>query len=145
MQHTRGSDKGLSLIEVVIAVFIATVAVMAILGLQPAALRSSAQSDFMGRAAGMLQQELQRQEAWIMNPCNAVATGTTTGTVRTSGEASNQPGDAAFTVTTSIDALGGRAWRVTVTVAMPSFSPISESLIVTRQEGYRFPQGCADQ
>ncbi|MDD5475729.1 MAG: hypothetical protein PHU03_04345 [Syntrophales bacterium] len=145
MRHIPGNNRGLGLLEVVIAIFIATVAVMAILGLQPAAMRTSAQADYMGRAAGMLHRELQRQEAWIMNPCNAVTTGTTTATVRTSGQNSNQPGDAPFTVTTGIAALGTRVWRVTVTLGMPGYPDISESLIVTRQESYRFPAGCADQ
>lgn len=145
MRRIPDNNRGLGLLEVVIAMFIATVAVMAILGLQPSAWRTSAQSDYMGRAAGILHQELQRQEVVIMNPCNTVTTGTTTGTVRTSGLNSNQPGDALFNVTTTIAVIGTRTWRVTVTVAMTGYGEISESLIVTRQESYRFPEGCADQ
>ncbi len=145
MRRISDNNRGLGLLEVVIAMFIATVAVMAILGLQPSAWRTSAQSDYMGRAAGILHQEFQRQEVFIMNPCNAVTTGTTTETVRTSGLDTNQPGDSLFDVTTTIAALGTKVWRVTVTVAMAGYGEISESLIVTRQESYRFPEGCIDQ
>ena len=145
MPNTRYNNRGISLIEVVIAIFIATVAVMAILGLQPAAWNTTARADHTGRAAGILHQELGRWEAWIMNPCNAVATGTTTATVRPSGQGANQPGDVPFTVATTITSVGTKIWRVTVAVSWPGSAGIAESLIVTRQEGFRFPQGCAEQ
>jgi Tfp pilus assembly protein PilV len=136
------------LLEVVIAIFIATVAVMAILGLQPAAWKTSARADYMGRAAGILHQELQRRELWIMNPCNAVTPGTTPAAVPVSGHTTVLPGDTGdmtFNVTTTISSLGTKIWRVTVTVAWPGHDGISESIMVTRQESFRFPSGCSDQ
>jgi hypothetical protein len=58
-----------------------------------------------------------------------------------------QSGDAQFNVTTEITNIGANIWRVTVWVSWPPLNAtgISESLVVTRQEGFRFPAGCANQ
>ncbi|MDD5167440.1 MAG: prepilin-type N-terminal cleavage/methylation domain-containing protein [Syntrophales bacterium] len=146
MSVFRYNDRGLSLVEVVIALMLTSVAVMAILSMQPTAWKTAARSDMMGRASGILYAELLRQEAWIMNPCNTV---TTTGTnpapvaFFASGAASAQAGDLPFTVTTTITNIGTNTWRVTVRVAWPNHPGISESLTVTRQEGFRTPGGCS--
>ena len=132
------------MVEVVIAIFITTVAVLSIFALMSPAWRTSTQSDLMGRAANTLYDRLQQEEARIMNPCNAVAEGTTGPVaVFVSGGSASQPsGDATLNVTTTIAAAGGNAWRVTVRVAWPGNAGISESLIVTRQDDYRFPEEC---
>lgn len=146
MSHSPCNNRGLGLVEVVIAIFLTTVAVLAILSLQPTAWKTAARSDYLGRASGLLYEELQRQEALLMNPCNAVATGTTGPTaVFASGQSTAQSGDAQFNLTTTITSVATNVWRVTVRVAWTGHAGISESLIVTRQEGYRFPAGCATQ
>jgi hypothetical protein len=140
------NNRGIGLVEVVIAIFLTSVAVLAIFSLQPSAWRTAARSDYMGRAAGILHEHLETQEAAIMNPCNAVAVGTVGPTaVLASGQAAAQPGDAQFNVTTATTNLATGVWRVSVRVAWANHPGISESIVVTRQEGYRFPAGCVSQ
>ena len=140
------NKKGFTLVEVMIATFLTVVAVLSIFALVAPAWRTTAQSDRIGRAANILYDHLQQQEAWIMNPCNAVTTGTVGPVaVNASGRADAQPGDMPFQVTRTITNIGTGVWRVSVRVAWPGSNGISESQIVTRQEYHRFPAGCADQ
>lgn len=130
--------------EVVIAIFLTTVAVLAVMSMQPAAWKTSGRSDYMGRAAGLMHEELLRQESLIMNPCNAVTAGTTgPTTVYASRQTTAQSGDAAFQRTTTIASITTGVWRVTVRIAWSGHTGISESMVVTRQEGYRYPAGCS--
>jgi len=143
MSRLPCNNRGLGLVEVVIAIFITTVAILAVFSLQPSAWKTATRSDYLGRAAGILQEQLHMQEAWIMNPCNAVTAATVGPTaVFASGQTALQPGDAQFNVTTTITSLATGVWRVTVRVAWTGHAGISESMVVTRQEGFRFPQGC---
>ncbi len=143
MSSLRRNERGIGLPEVIIAIFLTTIGVLAILFLQPSAWRTVGRSDFLGRAAEVLYKEMDTRETWIMNPCNAVTTGTTTSAVKTSGMAGTIAGDATYTVTTTITNIGTGVWRVTVRVTWPiNQTGISESLVVTRQEKFRFPEGC---
>lgn len=139
--------RGFSLLEVVIAMFLTSIAVLAIMSLQPAAWKTAGRADYMGRAAGILYEELQTRESFIMNCCNTVvATGNpTTRNVLASGQGTAQAGDAQFTVTTTITSVATNVWRVTVRVAWSGHAGISESLVVTRQQPFSFPAGCACQ
>jgi len=138
------SRRGISLLEVVIAMFLTTIAVMAIMSLQPAAWKTAGRADYMGRAAGILYEELQTRENFIMNCCNTVTTGTTTATVFAGGGTTAQTsGDASFTVTTTITSVATNVWRVTVRVAWTGHAGVSESLVVTRQQPFSFPAGCS--
>lgn len=141
MSLTTCNNRGFSLIEAVIAIFLTTVAVMSIFALVSPAWRTTAQSDFIGRAANILHDRLQREEVGIMNTCNPVAVGTTGPvTVYASGGMAPQSGDMPFSVTTTITPTGAaNVWRVTVRVAWPNHVGISESLTVTRQDNYKFP------
>ena len=137
------NNRGFTLVEVVIAMFLTVVAVLALFSLQPTAWKTAARSDYLGRASGILYEQLQRQEASIMNPCCIVTAGATGPTaVYASGQTTSQGGDAQFIVTTTITGIGTNLWRVTVLVTWPPLNTtgISESLVVTRQEGFRF--GC---
>ncbi|PKN35444.1 MAG: hypothetical protein CVU61_04025 [Deltaproteobacteria bacterium HGW-Deltaproteobacteria-19] len=138
------NKRGIGLPEVIIAIFLTTIGVLAILSLQPSAWRTVGRSDFLGRAAEILYKELDTQETLIMNPCNAVSLTPTTRSVKTSGMAGVIAGDATYTVTTTVTNLGTNVWRITVRVTWPiNTKGISESLVVTRQEKYRFPEGCS--
>jgi hypothetical protein len=97
-------------------------------------------SDFLGRASGILYNELERNEALIMNPSHIVTEGTTGPTaVRVSGQEAAVAGDITFQVTTTIDSLEANTWRVTVTVTWPlNPTGITENIVVTRQERFRF-------
>lgn len=132
------------MLEVVMAMFLTVVAVLAVFSLVSPAWKNAAKSDFMGRASGILYEQLVRQEARLMNPCCSVTTGTLTPVVvNASGQGVAQSGDAQFTVTGSITSLATNVWRVTLRVAWTGHTGISESLVVTRQDGFTFPAGCA--
>ena len=134
----------MGLIEVVIAMFLTVVAVLAIFSLVSPTWKVAARSDYLGRASGILYEELVRQEARIMNPCCSVTAGTlATTVVYSSGQATVQSGDAQFNVTTTITNLATNVWRVSVRVTWTgNTTGISESLVVTRQEGFVYPTGC---
>jgi Tfp pilus assembly protein PilV len=137
------NKQGFTLVEVVIAIFLTTVAVLAIFSLISPAWRTAGFADQLGRAANILYDQLQEQESLIMNPCNAVTEGTTGPiTINASGYSAAQAGDAQFNVTRTITAIATGVWRVTVQVTVPGHAAISESLVVNRQENYRFPAGC---
>ncbi len=130
--------KGITLVEVVVAEMILLVGVLGLLSLIPSAWRLSGQSDYLGRATGILQRQLQAAEVQIMNPVMGVNSGTVTEDVFSSGQGASQDGDLPFTVQTTRTALGGNTWRVSVRVGWPNNpTGISESLIVSRQEYFR--------
>jgi Tfp pilus assembly protein PilV len=143
MLYSLCNKKGMGLIEVLIAMFLTTVGIMALLSLQPSGWQTMAKSDYIGRASGILYKTLEDQETLILNPCNAVATGVQPlATVQVSGQSAVITGDMTYTVNTTI-AQDGAAFVVTVTVTWPANATgISESLAVTRQELHRFPTGC---
>lgn len=144
MLHLISNDRGVSLVEVIIAIFITVVGIMSLMDLQPAAWRTATRSDYLGRAAGVLQRQLETQELLIMNPCSAVAAGSVTTNVRMSGQGASVAGDATYQVHTVITNLATNVWRVTITVSWPPLNNtgITESMVVTRQERFRFPAGC---
>jgi hypothetical protein len=114
------------------------------MSLQPTSWKTSARTDYLGRAIMVLNNEIMTQELWIMNPCNTVTTGTVDKVLYSSDQQTAQPGDVSFNVQTVTSAVSGSAntWKVTVTVTWPPLSTrgITDNLIVTRQESFRF--GC---
>jgi Tfp pilus assembly protein PilV len=142
MSSSICSNKGLSMVEVLIAVLLVNVGVLGLLSLQPSGWRLSAKSDFLGRAAGILHRELQINEMNIMNPNNANPCTTNPliipQTVWASGTNLAPSGDASFAVRTEIQDLLNGTWLVKVNVTPPGAAVgISDSLIVTRQENFR--------
>ena len=141
------SNRGISLVEVVIAIFLVAVGVMAILSMQPTAWRTIGKSDYLGRGAGILHRELELREAWIMNPCNVVPLGNRPAkTIIVSGLGAEVRGDATYTVNTNITRVAGTAneWTVTVTVTWPdqvlrNYRNLVESVDVARQDRFCFP------
>lgn len=142
MCSTLCNDRGVTLIESVLAILLVSIGLVGLLSMQPSALRTTAQTDHLGRAAMMLNRELTTRELAIMNPCNPVATGTATQTLFTSGQAAAQSGDLTFTIQTTTTNVGTNIWRVTVRVSWPPVNAtgIQESIVVTRQEPFRL--GC---
>jgi len=151
------NKRGISLVEVVISMFLITVGVLAILSLQPSAWRAVGKSDYLGRAAGILQKELDIHEAFIMNPCNnpnnlcdgsdTVPCDTAPADIFVSGQGAAVSGDATYTVTTTITSVATNVWRVQVNVQWAdqqrrNYRDLDDSITVTRQEGFRFPAGC---
>jgi Tfp pilus assembly protein PilV len=133
-----------TLIESVIAILIVSIGLVGLLSMQPSAWRASARADYLGHAAIILSRELTRQELLIMNPCNAVSLTPVTQIVNASGQGTAQSGDTRFTVQTTTTSLGGNIWRITIRVSWPPLNAtgITESIVVTRQEPFRFPLGC---
>jgi Tfp pilus assembly protein PilV len=141
------NNRGIGLIESVIAILLVSIGLIALMSMQPSSWRASARADFQGRAAMMLGSELASQELLIMNPCNTVTLGEVSRTLYASGpEGTGQRGDISFSVSTTITAradIGANVWQVTVQVSWPPINAtgITESTIVTRQEHFR--SGCA--
>ncbi len=140
------NNKGLTLVETIMAVFLVSIGIMALLALQPTSWKMAGKSDYLGRAAGILTQELESTQAIIMNRCeNVPESEVAPHPVLTSGESTKHAGDATFMVQTTIDTLtANRVWRVTVRVTWPPINRkgITENLVVTRQDRYEFPKGC---
>jgi Tfp pilus assembly protein PilV len=138
-----GNDRGVSLVEVVIAMFLTTVAVLAVLSLQAPAWKTTARADYLGRAAEIMHRQLESTESFIMNPRNTVTTGgPTTTTVITSGQGTSISGDATFTVNTTVTLIATNLWRVDVQVTWPPLNNtgIRSSVIVARQQFFK--SGC---
>ena len=140
-----GSEKGISLIEVMVAVFLVAVGILALASLMGPAWNTTARSDLIGRAGVILHRELERNELRLMNPnLPNPCVGATPAVVNqpqvwASGQAAAQLGDIAYNVqTTIIDNLNG-SWLVRVQVAWPGNNAgVSETVVVTRQEAFRF-------
>jgi hypothetical protein len=130
--------KGITLVEVLVSSVLISVGVMALLTLLPSGWRLSGTSDLLGRAAGILQGEMESNEILVMNPTNMV-TPTLPGSPETKdiygiGRNTPQPGDVRYSVQTERIDLGGGSWRVRVRVTWQrNPTGIAESLIVTRQ------------
>lgn len=141
------------MIEVALAIFILMVGIVGVISIQSQSWRTTRTSDYQGRAAQILSKELEDNQIQIMNCCRALpASGTTTTkTVFSSGGSSSISSgtwsvlDIQFTVQTTITQVAaGVAWSVTVRVTWTgNATGISETRIVTKQESYRNPAGCA--
>jgi len=134
------SKKGISMIEVLISMVLISFGVLSLLTLLPSGWRLAGTSDMLGRAAGILQGELERNEVRIMNEKNQVTpilgSASPPPPFYASGKNTPQPGDIPYRVTTEIEELGGGSggWRVRVRVTWPGNpTGITESVIVTRQ------------
>jgi len=144
------SERGIGLLEVVIAIFLVAVGVMAILSMNPSAWRAIGKSDYLGRGAGILHREIETREAWIMNPCNMIPLGDRPAqTITVSGLAGSVRGDATYTINTNITAVAGtiNQWTITVTVTWSDqlargTKNLVESAVVSQQDGFKFPTGC---
>jgi len=135
------NKKGISLVEVCVAVFLLSVGVLALITLQPSAWRLSGKSDYLGRASGILAAQLQAMEAQIMNAATIPSAGFASNpAVYPGGQSTAKPGDVPFTVETTIEDPAGTGqpgiWRVTVRVRWPgtTMQAIQASLLVSPQE-----------
>ena len=141
--------KGMSLVEVLVALFLIVIGMLALMSLQPAAWRTSNRSDFLGRAGGILHQELETNRILIMNESNGNPCATKNPQVYPpryvipSGQATQQLGDVTFTVLTAITDLAPAqpgSWRVTVNVNWPgNTNGITETIVVGRQLSLMWP------
>jgi Tfp pilus assembly protein PilV len=138
MYASTCNKKGFSVVEAITAILIVSIGLVALLAAQPQSWNLAGKSDNIGRAAGIMESELSRNQAIIMNPLLSVPVSSTK-TVYASGQTQKQPGDAVFTVATNIDTIATGVWRVKVNVTWPgNTTGIKDTLIVTRQENFRF-------
>lgn len=130
------------MIEVVISLFLLSIGILGLISSHGPGWRLAARSDYLGRAAGILQRQLQANEALLINPATAFPAEITTTTdtnVLASGQGQAQAKEPAFSVTTTTTPdPGGGFCTVSVRVTWPGNAVgISESMIVTKQENYR--------
>jgi len=145
VSYSPSNEKGITLIEVMIAVMLVSVGIMALASLQGPAWNLTGRSDLLGRAGMILHRELETNELLLMNPNrpNPCVGGAPSVVNRpqvwAGGQPAAQPGDVAYNVlTTTIDNLNG-SWLVRVQVTWPGNNVgISETVVVTRQEAFRF-------
>jgi Tfp pilus assembly protein PilV len=144
MSSSLSNKRGITLVESVIAILLVSIGLMGLLSMQPSAWQASARTDYLGRAAMMLNKELTTQELRIMNPCCTPAVGTGDRTVYTSGQGAAQSGDIGFRVQTTTALIDTNIWRVTVIVSWPPLNAkgIRESIVVTRQQPFLTTGGC---
>lgn len=144
MNSAANNNKGISLIEVLISIFLTSIGILSLSSLQPSAWNLSLRSDSLGRAGSILHSELESNEILLMNPnypnpCGANNPITVTKTVNPSGQGTAQAGDLTFTVLTGIQDNLDSTWSVRVRVTWPgSNAGVSETRVVTRQEPFRF-------
>ena len=127
----------MSIVEVMIAAFLTAVAVISLLPMQSTSLRTGFRADYLGRAVGIMQSELEHRENQLM--CTGTpAPGTINQTITVSDPingTSAATGDAIFTVVTIITTPAANQWVVNVTVTWTGgpASGITSSIFVTRQ------------
>ena len=133
------NNKGITLVESLIAIFLTGIAIIALMPMQDMSLKTASRADQMGRAAGIMQSELEKQEAFIMRASNEVETGEFTEDPVYLTDVSNVEGNNSYTVTTTISQNGTStiSWLVNVRVTWPkNDNGIHSSIIVTRQLGF---------
>ncbi len=142
MSLSRLNNKGITMIEVLISVALLSIGIMGLMSTHGPGWRLASRSDYLGRAAGVLQRQLQSAEGLLINPATAFPLSQTTtvdNNVLASGAAQAQAKEPVFTVTTTTTPdPGGGFCTVSVKVTWPGYPKgISESIIVTKQESYR--------
>ncbi|MBF0329498.1 MAG: type II secretion system protein [Nitrospirae bacterium] len=139
MLPTHCNNRGLTLLEVIVALVILMIGIIGTLAVFPQGSKLTLQSDRIGRAAALMHQNLEQAQLAIMNCCCATPTNSTTN-VYSSGS-TWQSGDLPFTVQRTVAAVGSM-WRVTVKVTWPgNTTGYSESIVVSNQEFFK--SGCS--
>jgi Tfp pilus assembly protein PilV len=150
---------GFGIIDSLMALFMLTIGVLAMLSMLPQGWSSATSSDNRSRASQILQAELQNAESLIMNPCNLLPatpffTNPNPKTIYASGNTAPiaNSGDVPFTVTTQVtQPVSASQWQVTTTVIWPGTTTgVSATVTVMQQEDYRYwatavpPNSCAN-
>jgi Tfp pilus assembly protein PilV len=120
------------MVEVLIAMFITTVAIVSISSMIPLSWKTVSRADYLGRATGLLQDELEWRQYQTMRGVNP-----TTLEYSADGKAI-AVGDSTFKVytITSPDA-HSNTWVVNVRVTWPgNNNGVTSSMLVTRQMGF---------
>ena len=120
------------MVEVIIAMFITTVAIVSISSMMPLSWRTAGKADYLGRATGLLQDELEWRQYQTMRGVNP-----TTLEYPAIGKAI-AVGDTTFTVyTTTSPDFHPNTWVVNVRVTWTgNDNGVTSSMLVTRQMGF---------
>ncbi len=131
MSHSIRNDEAFSLIEVLIALSLVSLCLLGLLSMQPQSWQLIGKADYLSRAAGILNDELEKTELMILNPENEVPDDLQT-------ERAVGCGEMTFMVRTTVSGVGERFYAVTTQVTWPGNARgISGSRRITRQETFR--------
>ena len=132
MSHSnRNSEHGTSLTEVLVALALVSICLLGLLSMQPRSWQLVGRADCLNRAAGLLNDELEKTELMILNPENDVPGESQT-------ERSVPCGERIFMIRTTITGEGDLFYAVTTRVTWPGDETgISGSRRITRQEMFR--------
>jgi Tfp pilus assembly protein PilV len=135
MFNIFSKDNGITMVESLIALLLTAIAIVALMPMQDNAIKTMSRSDYLGRAEGIMQSELEAQENAIMNAtgtvCNVVV-GTKTVTVTGSAGIT---GDVTFTVKTTTTLPTANSCKINVQVTWTgtgNTTGIKSSIIATR-------------
>ncbi len=128
------SNKGISIIESLMAALLTAVAIISLLPMQDTSMKTGFRADYLGRAAGIMQSELELRENQIM--IGTIPASPINQTITVSGQ-TGAPGDATFNVvtTTAVNISAPNSWLVNVRVTWTGgpANGINSSVIATRQ------------
>ena len=138
------NKKGMTLMECIIALVLITIAVVSLMTMQTLAWRGTGQSDYLGRAEGILQRELESLENNFMQgttsstscTCNGITPCTCNGTIPPWNSTYKITEDnIPFTINTSakVPTTPVNTWLVNVQITWPrSVNGIKSSIIVSK-------------
>jgi Tfp pilus assembly protein PilV len=121
------NNKGITLIESLIAVMLTGIAIVGLLIMQPLGWQSAGKADSIARATEIMQRELESIECSIMS-----------GTVPANQNISGPAGNENLTINTTVTAIPNTGtWRVRVRVTWQgNATGVSSSMIVSHQSPY---------
>ncbi len=134
--------KGISLVESMIAVFLTGIAIVSLMPMQTMSMQTMGKSDYLGRAAGIMQSDLERKEHELMRTgLGLVSFGTVLTPVLGSFGVAGVEGDANFLVATTTSESSPvtipRSYIVHVRVTWPgNATGIASSIRVTHQSNF---------
>lgn len=139
MSKILKTEKGLSLVECVIALLLSAVAIISLVEMQSLAWRGAGKSDYLGRSQALLQRELERCEYRILKGNNIPAD--TRWLDQYGNEVQEGAADAVFEVyylQTTPATIPANARLLNVKIKWPgSKTGISSSIIVLPQSDYQ--------
>jgi len=137
------NNKGITLVESLIAVFLTAIAIVSLMPMQDLSMRTGTRADYLGRASYIMQSELETREYFIMNQNNAVVLAQTVPFVQgftVDGVLTAVVSQRFFTVNTFINPVAGatNAWIVNVQVIWPRgpANGIRSSIIAVRHYNF---------
>lgn len=131
------NKKGITIVETLIAAFLTMIAVMSLMPMFSLSLQTSAKSDYLGRAVGILQRELEFHEEQVMNGVYPPDTYTYPDQDVTVSQLDSKEGDANFVVKVKYTKQGNNSWLVNVQVTWSGNSTgIKSSILITPQSDF---------